>query len=145
MTKELGDPRAIDSEGLVKTAKQLDVSQVNIEILQVRPPQLNATNEPTLQEVLRQQKEACDDMREELREIEERRHEQRGITQKWHFLKGSVAWLQDQTGGGEGAAGGGEGGGGSFKQTNSRVGNEQLRVLRRLNEVEEQVMVCNGV
>ena len=28
MTKELGDPRAIDSEALIRTAKQLDVSQV---------------------------------------------------------------------------------------------------------------------
>ena len=90
-----------------------------------------------LQEVLKRQKEACDAMREELSEIEDRRHEQRGITQKWHFLKGSVAWLQNKSA--DGAAGGEGGGEGSFKQSQSQGGTEQLRVLRRLNEVEEQV------
>lgn len=32
MTKELGDPRAIDAEALSKTARVLDVSQVSIAV-----------------------------------------------------------------------------------------------------------------
>ncbi|KAL1512141.1 hypothetical protein AB1Y20_005409 [Prymnesium parvum] len=129
MTKELGDPRAIDAEALTKTARVLDVSQVNVEVLSVRPPQLNATNVPTLQEAIEGARKRCIELLQTLRENEEARHEYRGLTQKWHYLKGSVEWLQKLSGSS------------SFREAMGQdsgltVREEHFKVLRRMLKVE---------
>ena len=129
MENEVGQAGgAIDQGVLQGTIGELCLATLALEIVSVRPSTYSvATDVPTLQDDVERAREDAARRTAELRAIDKERERAalRGSTQRWHFTKGAVDWLDAAAskeasqhadadgGGGDGDGGGGGGGGGA--------------------------------